>query len=221
MAYGQCLICQNGASSSVFRNSYFLFKLGIIFKNRQMDLIYIAVAVGGLFVLMIISTYNTLIRYKNNVKKTFSSIDVQLKRRNDLIPNLMEMVKGYMKHEKELLSSLTQARTSIMNASANQDIDGLAKGENMLQQSLKSIFAVSEDYPDLKASQNFLELQEALEETEDQIAAARRIYNESVNLFNTKTEVFPSNIIASMFGFRREQLFQIESSERKNVAVKF
>jgi LemA protein len=186
-----------------------------------MNSLYITSAVGGLFVLIIISTYNTLIRYRNNVKKTFSSIDVQLKRRNDLIPNLMEMVKGYMEHEKELLTSLTEARTSIMNASANQDIDGLAKGEGLLQQSLKSIFAVSENYPDLKASQNFLELQEALEETEDQIAAARRIYNESVNLFNTKTEVFPSNIIASMFKFKREQLFQIESSQRKNVAIKF
>lgn len=186
-----------------------------------MNLIYISSAVVGLFVLIIISTYNTLIRFRNNVKKTFSSIDVQLKRRNDLIPNLMEIVKGYMEHEKELLTSLTEARTSIMNASANQDIDGLAKGEGLLQQSLKSIFAVSENYPDLKASQNFLELQEALEETEDQIAAARRIYNESVNLFNTKTEVFPSNIIASIFKFKREQLFQIESSQRKNVAIKF
>jgi len=186
-----------------------------------MNLIYISSAVVGLFVLIIISTYNTLIRFRNNVKKTFSSIDVQLKRRNDLIPNLMEIVKGYMEHEKELLTSLTEARTSIMNASANQDIGGLAKGEGLLQQSLKSIFAVSENYPDLKASQNFLELQEALEETEDQIAAARRIYNESVNLFNTKTEVFPSNIIASMFKFKREQLFQIESSQRKNVAIKF
>jgi len=186
-----------------------------------MNLIYISSAVVGLFVLIIISTYNTLIRFRNNVKKTFSSIDVQLKRRNDLIPNLMEIVKGYMEHEKELLTSLTEARTSIMNASANQDIGGLAKGEGLLQQSLKSIFAVSENYPDLKASQNFLELQEALEETEDQIAAARRIYNESVNLFNTKTEVFPSNIIASMFNFKREQLFQIESSQRKNIAIKF
>ena len=108
-----------------------------------------------------------------------------------------------------------------MNASSNKDISALAKGENMLQESLKSIFAVSENYPDLKASQNFLELQEALEETEDQIAAARRIYNESVNRYNTKTEVFPSMIFASMFSFNRKKLFEMDEKSPKNISIDF
>ena len=186
-----------------------------------MELIQILLGLSVLIFLIVIYTYNSLVRLRNDVEKTYSSIDVQIKRKVDLIPNLIEMVKGYMKHEEGLLKALTKARTSIMNASSNKDISALAKGENMLQESLKSIFAVSENYPDLKASQNFLELQEALEETEDQIAAARRIYNESVNRYNTKTEVFPSMIFASMFSFNRKKLFEMDEKSPKNISIDF
>ena len=124
-------------------------------------------------------------------------------------------------HEKELLESLTKARTSIINGSASGNVNAMAEGENMLSGALKSIFAVAENYPDLKANQNFLELQESLEETEDQIAASRRIYNENVNYLNTKIEVFPSNLIASMFGFTQEELYTVVEEDRKNVDVKF
>ena len=175
----------------------------------------------GVVFLLFVGIYNSLIRLKNNVKKSFSGIDVQLKRRTDLIPNLINTVKGYASHEKELLESLTKARTSIINGSASGNINAMAEGENMLSGALKSIFAVAENYPDLKANQNFLELQESLEETEDQIAAARRIYNENVNYLNTKIEVFPSNIIAGMFGFQQADLYTITESDRKNVEVKF
>lgn len=171
--------------------------------------------------LLFVGMYNSLIKLKNNVKKSFSGIDVQLKRRTDLIPNLINMVKGYASHEKELLESLTKARTSIINGSASGNINAMAEGENMLSGALKSIFAVAENYPDLKANQNFLELQESLEETEDQIAAARRIYNENVNYLNTKIEVFPSNVIAGMFGLQQADLYTITESDRKNVEVKF
>jgi len=123
--------------------------------------------------------------------------------------------------EKELLESLTNARTSIINGSASGNVNAMAEGENMLSGALKSIFAVAENYPDLKANQNFLELQESLEETEDQIAASRRIYNENVNYLNTKIEVFPSNLIASMFGFTQEELYTVVEEDRKNVDVKF
>ena len=171
--------------------------------------------------LLFVGMYNSLTKLKNNVKKSFSGIDVQLKRRTDLIPNLINMVKGYASHEKEFLESLTKARTSIINGSASGNINAMAEGENMLSGALKSIFAVAENYPDLKANQNFLELQESLEETEDQIAAARRIYNENVNYLNTKIEVFPSNVIAGMFGLQQADLYTITESDRKNVEVKF
>ncbi len=181
----------------------------------------IAIVVFGIFFVIAIGMYNSLIRLKNNVKKSFAGIDVQLKRRTDLIPNLVNTVKGYATHEKELLESLTKARTSIINGASNGDINAMAEGENMLSGALKSVFAVAENYPDLKANQNFLELQESLEETEDQIAAARRIYNENVNYLNTKIEVFPSNLVASMFGFKHAELYEIAEEDRKNVEVKF
>ena len=178
------------------------------------------VVFGAVF-LLAIGMYNALVRLKNNVKKSFAGIDVQLKRRTDLIPNLVNTVQGYASHEKELLENLTKARSSIISGASNGDINAMAQGENMLSGALKSVFAVAENYPDLKANQNFLELQEALEETEDQIAAARRIYNENVNYLNTKIEVFPSNLIANMFGFKHADLYKIAESDRKNVEVKF
>lgn len=171
--------------------------------------------------IFIISLYNSLVKHRNNVRKAFSGIDVQLKRRTDLIPNLINTVKGYVSHEKELLESLTQARTSIINGSNSKDVNAMADGENMLSGALKSVFAVAENYPDLKANENFLALQDSLEETEDQIAASRRIYNENVNYLNTKIELFPSNLIAGMFGFQQADLYNINESERGNIAVSF
>jgi LemA protein len=162
-----------------------------------------------------------LVKLRNDVKKAFSGIDVQLKRRSDLIPNLINTVKGYTTHEKELLESITKARTSIMNASSSGDVKGMAQGENMLSGALKSLFAVAENYPDLKANENFLNLQEQLSETEDQIAASRRIYNENVNYLNVKIESFPSNIIAGMFNFKQRDFFEADETDKKNINVQF
>mgnify|MGYP006077558519 CR=1 FL=1 len=179
------------------------------------------IAIPVVTILWVIATYNKLVKFRNHIKMAFSGIDVQLKRRTDLIPNLINTVKGYAAHEKEVLESLTKARTSIMNGSASGNINEMADGNNMLSGALKSVFAVAENYPDLKANQNFLSLQESLEETEDQVAAARRIYNANVNDLNTKVESFPSVIIASMFGFGQTQLFTIVESDRANIDVNF
>ena len=181
----------------------------------------ILIGIGVIVILWFFLTYNSLIGLRNSVKNAFSGIDVQLKRRSDLIPNLINTVKGYAKHEKELLERVTKARTSIMDSSAQGDVKGMAQGENMLSGALKSVFAVAENYPDLKANQNFLELQEQLGETEDQIAASRRIYNSNVTEYNNKIEMMPSNIIASMFNFKAKDFFEAQESERKNVKVEF
>lgn len=175
----------------------------------------------GILVLWIILTFNSLVSLRNSVKNSFSGIDVQLKRRTDLIPNLINTVKGYAKHERNTLDSVTQARTSLMNASKNGNVKEMARGENMLSDALKSLFAVSENYPDLKANQNFLKLQEELSETEDQIAASRRIYNENVMYFNNKIEMFPSNVIANTFSFKKQDFFETTPEDRKNTTVKF
>lgn len=181
----------------------------------------ISLIVLAIIVLWVALTYNSLVGLRNNTKKAFSGIDVQLKRRIDLIPNLIETVKGYVKHEKNLLEEITKARTSIMNSSAINDIKGIAAGENQLSGALKSLFAVAENYPTLKANENFMKLQEALSETEDQIAASRRIYNENSTDLNNKIEMFPSSIIASIFAFKKSELFEATSEERKNVKVEF
>jgi LemA protein len=182
---------------------------------------YVAIGVGVVGALWIGMTYNSLIGLRNDVKKGFSGIDVQLKRRTDLIPNLINTVKGYAKHEKELLENVTKARTSIMDASNQGDVKGMAQGENMLSGALKSVFAVAENYPDLKANENFVRLQEELGETEDQIAASRRIYNENATYFNNKIEMFPSNVIAGMFNFKQSDLFEATAQEREAVKVEF
>ena len=174
-----------------------------------------------IILLWIIFAFNSLIRLRNETKKSFSGIDVQLKRRTDLIPNLLKTVKGYAKHENELFENITKARTSIINASSEGDVKALAQGENMLRSTLKSIFAVAENYPNLKANQNFLKLQEELEETENQIAASRRIYNENVTYLNTKIETFPSSIIAKIFNFKKMNLFETQESEKQAVRVEF
>jgi|SRR5581483_6263781 len=180
---------------------------------------FVVLAVAVLVVLWIVGVYNGLVTLKNRAKEAWSDIDVQLKRRYDLIPNLVETVKGYAAHEKEVFEKVTQARASAMGAQGIQD---KAQAENMLSSTLKTLFAVAESYPDLKASTNFLELQRELTDTEDKIQAARRFYNTNVRDLNIKIERFPGNIFASMFGFKEMDLFQTASeAERQPVAVKF
>jgi len=181
----------------------------------------IALVVLGAILLLavwIITVYNGLIVLRNRVDEAWSDIDVQLKRRYDLIPNLVETVKGYATHERETLDSVIQARAAAMGAHGKHD---QAEAENMLSQTLKSLFAVAENYPDLKASQNFLQLQDDLKDTEDKIQAARRFYNANVRDFNTKIQVFPNNIIAGQLKFEKYEFFEIKGEERKNVKVKF
>lgn len=169
--------------------------------------------------LWLIAAFNGFVTLKNRAKEAFSDIDVQLKRRYDLIPNLVETVKGYATHERELLEKVTQARASAMSA---QGMKEKAGAENQLSETLKSLFAVSENYPDLKASTNFLELQRELADTEDKIQAARRFYNTNVRDLNIKVESFPDNIIANSFGFKQMELFQTASeAEKQPVSVKF
>ncbi len=182
------------------------------------------IILGIIFVLIvaIISMYNGLIRLKNRVDEAWSDIDVQLKRRYDLIPNLIETVKGYAAHERETLERVVQARNLAMSMQNSSDIDGKLQAENALSSTLKSIFALSENYPDLKANQNFLELQKELSDTENKIQASRRFYNGNVRDFNIRVQVFPTNIIAKQLGFSSRQFFEIEDiAQRENIKVKF
>lgn len=180
---------------------------------------WIALIVIVVLVVLIIALYNGLVVARQKVRNAWSQIDVQLQRRFDLIPNLVESVKGYMTHEKEVLSKVTELRTSWASASS---VGEKAKLDNELSGALKTIMAVSENYPDLKANQNFSELQEELRATENKISFSRQFYNDSVTAYNTKLEVVPTNIIASMFNFKPEELFKAESDEaRKNVKVDF
>ena len=165
-----------------------------------------------------VAIYNGLIRLKNRVDEAWSDIDVQLKRRYDLIPNLVNTVKGYAAHEKEVFEKVTEARTKAMGAQSAGD---KAQAENALSQTLKSLFAVAEAYPDLKANQNFLELQRELTDTEDKVQASRRFYNGNVRDFNTKIQVFPNNIFAGMMGFSAREFFEAEGSEKEPVKVEF
>lgn len=184
-----------------------------------MALTYIILAIVVVVILGIIAIYNSLVTLKNRAKEAWSDIDVQLKRRYDLIPNLVETVKGYAAHERELFEKVTQARANAMGA---QGVQAKADAENILSSTLKSLFAVSENYPDLKASVNFLELQRELSDTENKIQASRRFYNTNVRDLNIQIESFPSNILASMFGFKQMELFQTANeAERQPVSVKF
>lgn len=179
----------------------------------------IVLIVVGLIVLWLIGTFNGLVRARNRVKESWSDIDVQLKRRYDLIPNLVESVKGYAKHESGVFEQVTKARAAAMGA---QTVEEHGKAENMLTGALKSLFAVSEAYPDLKASANFAKLQDELSDTENKIQAARRFYNSNVLVINTKIETFPTNLIAGMFGFKQSQFFELgDSIERNPVKVGF
>ena len=168
---------------------------------------------------IIVGMYNGLITSRNKVKNAWSQIDVQLQRRFNLIPNLVDSVKGYMKHEEGVLAKVTELRTSWANATT---VGEKAELDNQLSGALKTIMAVSENYPDLKANQNFSELQEELRNTENKISYSRQFYNDSVTMYNTKLEVIPTNIIAGLFSFKPEELFKTESEEaRKNVRVDF
>lgn len=184
---------------------------------------YIILIVLAIVVVWLIATYNGLIRSKNQVDEASSDIDVQLKRRYDLIPNLVEAVKGYMTHEKETLTKLTEARSMAMQVhdDKNATLAQKESAENALTNTLKSLFAVSENYPDLKASQNFIQLQNELTDTENKIQASRRFYNGNVRDFNTKIQVFPTNLIASFLKFTKYDFFQAAETERQNVQVKF
>ncbi|WP_424246031.1 LemA protein [Elusimicrobium posterum] len=168
----------------------------------------------------LIGTYNGFITLRNRVKEAWSDIEVQMKRRYDLIPNLVETVKGYASHEKDTFEKVIQARNMAMQGS--KDIDTVAKNENILSGALKSIFALKEAYPDLKANTNFLKLQDELTDTENRMQAARRFYNSNVLSLNTKAEHFPSNIVAGMFGISKEKFFELqEEAARDAVKVKF
>jgi len=173
----------------------------------------------GVVVVAAIGIYNGLVVLRNRCENAWSQVDVQLRRRYDLIPNLVETVKGYAKHEREVFEKVTQARAQAINAGTVKD---QAQAENMLTGALKSLFAVAENYPDLKANQNFLLLQEELAGTESKIAYARQFYNDTVMKFNQKQQVFPSNIIANMFNFKERDYFEIEEpAAREPVKVTF
>lgn len=179
----------------------------------------IFLAIVAAVVAFFIGIYNALVRLRNRCQNAWAQVDVQLRRRYDLIPNLVETVKGYAKHEQETFQKVTEARSNAMNA---QTVQEQGKAENMLTGALKSLFAVAESYPDLKANQNFLMLQEELAGTEGKIAYARQFYNDSVMKFNTKQQVFPSNIIANMFNFEEMEYFEIDEEEaREPIEVKF
>ncbi len=184
-----------------------------------MSLPLIALALLVLVVLWLIAAYNGLITLKNRTTEAWSDIDVQLKRRHDLIPNLIETVRGYAKHEKDVFTDVTKARTEAMKVSG--DPAKLAAAENVLTSALKSVFAVAESYPELKASANFLHLQEELTDTEDKLEAARRFYNANVRDFNTKQEVFPTSIFARTLGFTQREFFEAAAGEKGNVSVAF
>ncbi len=169
-----------------------------------------------LLLLWLVFSYNRLVTLRNRVKEAWADIDVQLKRRYDLIPNLVETVKGYATHEREIFERVTKARASAMSAEQSGDPKKVGEAENQLAGALKSLFAVSENYPDLKASENFIELQKEIRDTEDKIQASRRFYNRNVKEINTKVEMFPVNLVAGMFGFEKQDFFEIENKEERD-----
>lgn len=178
-------------------------------------LVVVIVAAVLLFVLFL---YNGLVRARLRVKEAWSGIEVQLKRRSSLIPNLVETVKGYAKHEKAVFENVTKARSALLKAEGPKDS---AAANNMLAGALKSLFAVAEAYPDLKASENFKELQQELSDTETKIAASRQFYNANVLDYNTKIKVFPNILLAGIFGFNEEEFFEAEDESKKDIEVKF
>ena len=183
--------------------------------STSLILIIILVVVG----LWLAGAFNLLVRSRNRVKEAWSDIDVQLKRRYDLIPNLVESVKGYAAHEREVLENVTKARSTAMGA---HSVAEHGQAENMLSGALKSLFALSENYPQLRAVESFTKLQDELTDSENKIQAARRFYNTNVLTLNTQVEQFPTNIVANMFGFKKEEFFELsEESAREPVKVDF
>jgi LemA protein len=180
--------------------------------------VWIVLAILVLLVLYVIVSYNSLVRVRNRTDDAWSQIDVQLRRRYDLIPNLVETVKGYATHERQTFEAVTQARTQGLNA---QGVAEQAQAENMITGALKSLFAVAEAYPELKANQNFLALQEELSGTEGRISYARQFYNDTVLKLNTKVQTLPTNILAGMFGFKTREYFEADDTSRGPVTVQF
>jgi len=174
----------------------------------------IAIIIAGVLLLAVVLIYNGLVRSKIRVDEAWSDITVQLKRRSELIPNLVNSVKGYAKHEKGVFEQVTKARTAVMDAKGPADT---AKAENQFQDALKSLFAVAEAYPDLKANENFKHLQEELVDTEDKIQASRRFYNGSVRDLNTKIQVFPTRLLAGMLGFKEREFFDVDGAEKAKI----
>ncbi len=183
--------------------------------------VIVIVAVVVLVLLILVLSYNGLIKTRNRVDNAWSQIDVQLKRRHDLIPNLVETVKGYAAHERQTLEAVTNARANAINASSGGSVADQAQAENVLSGALKSLFAVAEAYPDLKANQNFLQLQEELTSTEDRIAYARQFYNDSVLNYNNKIQTFPRNVIANSFKFQKREFFEVAPEDTGPVKVQF
>lgn len=181
--------------------------------------IWIILAIVVILVIWLVSSYNGFVKLRNKTEEAFSAMDVSLKKRYDLIPNYVETVKGYAKHEAGTLEKVIAARNAAMNAST---VEEKIEKDNILSGTLKSLFALSEAYPDLKANQNFLQLQEQLSRIEEEIAGSRRYYNGVVNRFNTKIEMFPGNIVAAIFRFKRKTLYEVtEAQQRENVKVSF
>lgn len=183
-----------------------------------MTALIIVIVLVVLILLYLVSTYNNLVSLRNKVKDQWSQIDVVLKNRNDLIPNIVETVKGYAKHEKETLNEVIEARSKMASANTPEE-EMKASGE--ITQALGKLFALAESYPELKANENFMDLQNKLNEVEEKIRYARQFYNDSVLTYKNKIEMFPSNIVAGMFGFKPEAFFEATEEERKNVEVKF
>ena len=177
-------------------------------------ILLIPIGLAVLVLLWIVGAYNGLIRLRNQLENAWAQIDVQLKRRHDLIPNLVETVKGYAKHESGTFEKVTQARNMAINA---KSVGDRAEAENVLTGALKSLFAVAEAYPDLKANQNFLALQEELTSTENKISFSRQFYNDSVMTYNTHIQVFPTNLIATMFNFGHRDFFEVKAEEEREV----
>ena len=183
--------------------------------------VIVVIAIVVLLLLSVALFYNGLVKSRNRVDNAWSQIDVQLKRRYDLIPNLVETVKGYAAHERQTLEAVTNARSNAINAQESGNVAQQAQAENVLSGALKSLFAVAESYPDLKANQNFLQLQEELTSTEDRIAYARQFYNDSVLNYNNKIQVFPRNVLAGVFNFEKREYFEGDPEASGPVKVQF
>ena len=186
--------------------------------STGMIVLIVVIVLVLLLAVFVISNYNSLVTLRNRVKDQASQIDIQLKRRFDLIPNLMETVKGYMKHEKDTLEDIVKARNSFQSADT---LEGEMQANSELTKAMTKLFALAESYPELKSSENFMSLQNDLSDTENKIATARQFYSDTVLLYNNKIQLFPSNIVAGMFGFKEEKFFEATEAEKENVKVQF